>query len=390
MSARNQPDRHERHVTDAVRSAVFCVLILLLGSVHWAAHATTAAPLAAVEPGMEYVHHRIGDGPWSIHLVKISRTDGRFRLVSSLAQDTIYGLATVREQIGALPAAYGRPVAAVNGDFFRIRTGPYQGDPLGLHIVETEMISAPTGASFWIDGSRRPHLGQVTCRFRATGPEGLDLPFGLNQERAADAAVLYTPTMGPSTRTSAGLELILHRDGDGDWLPLRAGRSYQGRIAEILREGDAHLDPNAVVLSIGPERVATLPDLKTGTVLTLNLTTSPDLTGAVTAVAGGPILLSNGHVVPVSSPPRRHPRTILGWNEKEFVLAVVDGRQASLSIGMNYPELTALMQRHGCTHAMNLDGGGSSTLWLGGQVMNSPSDGRERSVANSLIVLASE
>jgi len=36
---------------------------------------------------------------------------------------------------------------------------------------------------------------------------------------------------------------------------------------------------------------------------------------------------------------------------------------------------------------MNLDGGGSSTLWLGGKIMNSPSDGRERSVANALILL---
>jgi exopolysaccharide biosynthesis protein len=55
---------------------------------------------------------------------------------------------------------------------------------------------------------------------------------------------------------------------------------------------------------------------------------------------------------------------------------------------MNYAELTALMRRLGCTEAMNLDGGGSSTLWLGGDVMNSPSDGRERLVANSLIVVS--
>ena len=69
---------------------------------------------------------------------------------------------------------------------------------------------------------------------------------------------------------------------------------------------------------------------------------------------------------------------------------MVDGRQEALSIGMNYTELSSLMLRLGCTEAMNLDGGGSSTLWLGGCVMNSPSDGRQRPVANGLVVMSAQ
>lgn len=69
-------------------------------------------------------------------------------------------------------------------------------------------------------------------------------------------------------------------------------------------------------------------------------------------------------------------------------MVVVDGRQEPLSVGMTYPELASLMKRLGCAYAMNLDGGGSSTLWLDGHIMNSPSDGRERRVANSLIVVS--
>jgi exopolysaccharide biosynthesis protein len=57
---------------------------------------------------------------------------------------------------------------------------------------------------------------------------------------------------------------------------------------------------------------------------------------------------------------------------------------------MTYPELAGLMQRYGCKHALNLDGGGSSTLWLDDRVVNSPSDGRPRSVANSLIVVSTQ
>ena len=66
---------------------------------------------------------------------------------------------------------------------------------------------------------------------------------------------------------------------------------------------------------------------------------------------------------------------------------VVDGRQPGLSMGMTYPELAELMLKFGCTEAVNIDGGGSSTFWLGGKTMNSPSDGRERSIANGLIVV---
>jgi hypothetical protein len=343
-----------------------------------------------VAPGLEYVHERIGDVPWSTHVVKVDRRRSAFRVTCALARDSVYGLASVSEQIIDTARARGKPVTAVNGDFFHIRPGPYQGDPLGLHISRGELVSAPTGTSFWIDPEGEPHIGQVKARFRAAGPDGFSIPFGLNEARADNAAVLYTPTLGESTRTSGGLELALTKRGDGAWLPLRAGQRYAATVSAVHRDGDAKLMPETVVLSIGVELAATLPDLQPGAEIDLRLETMPDLTGVSTALGGGPVLLEDG--VPRAWEPLlpRHPRTALGWNDEQFFLVVVDGRQASLSVGMTYPELAALMQRLGCTHAINLDGGGSSTLWLGGRIMNSPSDGRERRVANSLIVLSTE
>jgi hypothetical protein len=346
--------------------------------------------LPRVERGLEYIHHRIGDGPWSIHVVKVDRSGPRFRLVSTLAQDRVYGLATVREQVVALRLDRVRPIAAVNGDFFVIRPGPYQGDPRGLHIVGGEIISSPTGTSFWIDGEGRPHIGQIAAHFRVAGPNGLDVTFGLNQERGEDRAVLYTPAVGASTRTGPGLELILEKAGDGDWLPLRPGGSYRARVAALAEQGNVELTPEGMVLSIGPALASKLPAMAPGVTLTLYLTTKPDLAGAVAAVGGGPVLLEDGKSPEWSPPLPRHPRTALGWNEEHFVLAVVDGRQAHLSAGMTYPELASLMKRLGCAYAVNLDGGGSSTLWLDGHIMNSPSDGRERPVANSLVVVSTE
>ena len=54
---------------------------------------------------------------------------------------------------------------------------------------------------------------------------------------------------------------------------------------------------------------------------------------------------------------------------------------------MTYLELGKLAIDFGCTEAINLDGGGSSTLWADGQVLNTPSDGIQRRVANALVLV---
>lgn len=355
-----------------------------------AAQETPTCDLPRVAPGLEYIHHRIGEVPWSVHAVKVDRSRRRLRLVSALAGTHVYGLATVSDQVGRLCDTAGRPVAAVNGDFFHIRPGPYQGDPMGLHIVGGRLVSSPVGTSFWVDQDGRPHIGPVRSRFRATSPAGLDIPFGLNQERAEDTAVLYIPTVGASTRTSGGIELVLAGQANARWLPLRAGANYRARIAAVHEQGDTRLTPKTMVLSIGPALAREVPPLAPGMEITLSLGTSPDLAGVTLALGGGPILLDGDRSLAWSPPLPRHPRTAVGWNGESFFLVVVDGRQEGLSVGMTYPELASLMRRLGCTHAMNLDGGGSSTLWLDGHIMNSPSDGRERRVANSLIVVSTE
>jgi exopolysaccharide biosynthesis protein len=88
----------------------------------------------------------------------------------------------------------------------------------------------------------------------------------------------------------------------------------------------------------------------------------------------------------------RHPRTAVGLTKKNHLIAaVVDGR-SSEAYGMTIHELATLMQALGCTVAMNLDGGGSSTAWVRAEgVVNFPSDNKkfdhegERSVANCVV-----
>jgi exopolysaccharide biosynthesis protein len=85
----------------------------------------------------------------------------------------------------------------------------------------------------------------------------------------------------------------------------------------------------------------------------------------------------------------RHPRSAIGFSRDSstLFLLVVDGRTQK-SVGMTLVELAALMRRLGAWQAMNFDGGGSTTLVVGGSIVNAPSDATgEREVGNALLVV---
>ena len=114
----------------------------------------------------------------------------------------------------------------------------------------------------------------------------------------------------------------------------------------------------------------------------------------------GPLLLQDGEAAVLSSNPfnnNRHPRSAIGvTTNRKLMMVVVDGR-SRLSAGMSLPELTKVLRWLGTNDAMNLDGGGSSTLYADGAtangVVNHPSDNQQfdyfgqRSVANIIYVV---
>ena len=349
------------------------------------------------EPGIVYTNHRVAAVPWSIHVVRFPRTNLEFEIHSAHAGGSALGLSTLSDQIALLDSRLGGSVAAVNGDFYK-RDGPYAGDPRGLQIVDGELVSAPAGGvCFWIDALGQPQATNVLSLFQVTWPNGATSSFGLNQERPSSGVELYTPALGPSTHTTGGRELVLEPLKDSPWLPLRIGRIYKARVREIRETGDTKIDPETMILSMGPALTGNASGISTGSVLTISTASSPSLRGAKTAIGGGPALVRNGkrqkminpssESYEVSSMMERHPRTAVGWNEKYIFLVEVDGRQKNLSVGMMLEELSAYLIKLGCDQAMNLDGGGSATLWCNGQVRNSPCDGQERPIANSLIVV---
>jgi hypothetical protein len=338
--------------------------------------------------GMIYFHDTVRSVPWSMHVVKISRTRPDLKLESMIGQGACLGMATLPEQVRRLPPEWGRPVAAVNGDLFNNHPD-YPGDPEGLQIVHGELVSgpSPTRVCFWIDAQGQPHRGDVRSRFQVTWPEGATTPFGLNEARLPHGAVLYTAAVGSATRTRGGLELILKCATNSPALPLQIGRTYTARIREIRSAGNTPLSRDTLVLSLGPELLGQVPTVAVGDVLKLSTATSPELHDVQMAIGGGPTLVEGGKTREWTGLPLRHPRTALGWNREALFLVEVDGRQLRLSAGMTLAELADYLIKLGCDEAMNLDGGGSATCWVYGNVMNSPSQGRERPAANGLVVL---
>ncbi|GED08513.1 phosphodiester glycosidase family protein [Cellulosimicrobium cellulans] len=121
--------------------------------------------------------------------------------------------------------------------------------------------------------------------------------------------------------------------------------------------------------------------------------------GVWNTLSFGPALVEDGEVVSgvddveVDTNVGNHsiqgeqPRTAVGVvDENHLVLVVVDGRQEGYSRGVTMTELAGIVQDLGATTAYNIDGGGSSTLYFDGEVVNSPSQGRERGTSDVLYV----
>lgn len=326
--------------------------------------------------------------PWSIHVVKIARTNSELRFYTTLGDGEKLGMSTVSEQIKALPSRLGQPLAAINGDFYE-KSKDYPGRPRDVQIREGEIVSDPAGHScFWIDPQGSPQMTNIYSRFRAIWPGGRTTPMGLNAERPDDGVVLYTAVIGATTATRGGVEYILEGVQTNQWLPLRAGQTYEARVRNVIDSGNAPLDRQTVVLSVGPELATTFPKVQPGATVRLITETVPNLAGVETAIGGGPALVKDGKLMQWNGWIHiRHPRAAMGWNDDWLFLVEVDGRQMDVSLGMTFPELADYMLKLGCKEALNFDGGGSATLWALGSVRNSPSEGQERPAPNALVVL---
>ena len=160
-------------------------------------------------------------------------------------------------------------------------------------------------------------------------------------------------------------------------------------LVDLATCSESPFDRNGgVVLSTAPgtDEAEQLLALTPGTPMRLHWTLG--WSGVFDAVGGDPILLLDGAQTPICVSCARQPRTAIGVTATgRILLVVIDGRQPRWSRGATLGELRSILRDLGAVDALNLDGGGSSEMVVKGEVVNRPSDGRERRITNAVLIL---
>lgn len=167
----------------------------------------------------------------------------------------------------------------------------------------------------------------------------------------------------------------------------------RGQISVINTEKELKFGQFGLIVN-NPE-VAKL--LNEGTTIRVQKAVTGELENLEQIMNVGSTLMENGQPTRNNSDgmrEQRHPRTCVGVKEDgTMMFFVIDGRQESKKMyGMTEDEETAMLNYYGCVTGFNIDGGGSSTLGIRDEngdfvIMNTPSDGGERSVSNALLVV---
>ena len=329
--------------------------------------------------------------PVSIWLLRMNPGAADLRAV--LSNDAVVDTEIVPDM-----AARHGAIAAINAGFFLIPSG----DPAGIYKLRGQLVSdtrRPRGALGIVRDATGPPLvfGRVAATMelrlpRRGRPDAVMEIAGVDTTRQRGRLTLFTPAYHQHTDTPAtGLEWVLQgkplRVASG---PLSAGKTPIPRDGYVLSFG-------------GPRPPPPLQSLRVGTRVELD-TNYAVIDGSEAAwaeadaiVGGAGLLLRDGRIITdwkveqlaPAFAETRHPRTLVGTHADGSVwLVTVDGRQPKLSAGMSLAELRALAQRLGLKNALNLDGGGSTTMWVAGQIVNSPSDAAgARKVSDALIVM---
>lgn len=326
-----------------------------------------------------------------------TRADG-VSIKAALGKDVVYVADPYegRETISAMTERRNALVG-MNADFF-----PFTGDPLGVCVIDGELVSEPSARHAVV-----AVLKDGTCVFdNPTWEANLTLPSGVGRQidgidrnRNNNELIVYTGMFDSCTRSKFKATEVICKSAD---LPVQCGKTINLTVVEVRTDAvNTPIPKDGVVLSAGGPAASFLKEnLKPDDKLTIKLDVKSagnvDWTQVQQAVGGRPRILKDGkeHIdlayekVGASFSTTRHPRSAVGITaDGKLMLVTVDGRQ-SVSRGISLSDLAALMKRLGAVDAINLDGGGSTTLSYRGMLLNSPSGGDLRPVANGLLVFA--
>ena len=355
---------------------------------------TESLKLQEVEPGIEYGQTTAGrasqdetTGPWFINVLRIDLNRATLKSVHAL--DEGVGLETVSSM-----AARFRAVAATNGGYFRV-AGTYRGDSIGLLVIEQKLISEPHNdrAEFGlIHAGDKTELifGHLKFSGKISVGSVKHAVQGLNRPLAPDEMIVFTPQFHRTTLTNPdGIEVVVRRN----------------RVVSVGDlKGSSKIPSDGYVISaVGSAREWVKTHIRKSARISFSWRLNAIEPGAdavwmraYSMLGGGPQLIKAGQIAITDKQEKmapgfatdRHPRTAIAKLESgKLLLATVDGRQPGISAGMTLEMLAELLLELGAVDAINLDGGGSTTMVIHQKIVNRPSDQTgERPVSDAILV----
>lgn len=287
-----------------------------------------------------------------------------------------------------------RVIGGVNGDFFDMTL--VKGLPYSTSIIDKEIKSAVQSCSVltvYDDGSCAIDKLNMTGNVVLKDNSSYAIT-AVNKLRWNNQIVVYTPSYGTSTKnTYKGVDLIVR----GVEMPIQGNKQYTGTIDQIIPDaGDTVIPADAIVISGHGAAATFLSSAVVGDTVSFNV--DFDKPNIKYAVSGSPRLIENGQISPdITTRPdgiQRHPRTVIGTKGDKLYMVAIDGRRPGVSDGMTLMEAAQFLLGQGIENAMNFDGGGSTTMVARTQgtvlphLINVPSDGKERAIGNTLLLVS--
>lgn len=304
--------------------------------------------------------------PVRINVIEVnSSINPNLQLTPALASDTLSNKSTI-----STIAKKNNSIVAINGTFFK----PSTGVPLGTLMINKKLYTGPI--------YDRVAMGIFNDRFDMAR---VQLNASLN---SWNKSVKVDNINQPRTLST---NVIVYTSDWGKVAP--ASPKYGKQIAisdnKIVEVSVNPLSiPQDGFVVVGPaqqlDKIIKEKDIK------LEVKTIPNWDDVNHIISGGPYLVKNGGVYIDMSEQKlgaiggRNPRTAVGYTaDNNLIIVTVDGRE-SASIGMTLSELANFMLSIGCYNAMNLDGGGSTVLYVNGKVVNHPKVAGGIALSNAL------
>ena len=329
--------------------------------------ATTKLPASVA---YEKTRIQTGRGSTAVHVLRVDPRDPNIMIRPVIAGDIGSG----KETTSVVATRYDA-LAGINGGFFA-----GSGAPLGMIVIDGELVSAPLPrrSVFGISRAGEPFIQAFEFQGRVHTMNNVSLwVSAVNRPPHAGAVAVYTPRYGPLTPHLQTAVIVR----DGTVQQFASGRIMIPDRGYVLTVNQAEAELLTRHLTIGQQ-------------ITIRFDFSPDME-LISALGAGPRLVKAGEpFIPFvwewfSSRifASRAPRTAVGiTGAGKLVFVTVDGGSRR-NTGMTLGELARLMVSLGAREAMNLDGGGSATMVVGGRTVNEPSGGEERPVGSALLIL---